>query len=421
MTQKNIIFLRGSFFLIVFIVMVSIFVKGEIIALCGGKFITLAGKDIEKGTLLIKDGRILDLGEKVSFPSEVKIIDVKGLIILPGPIDSFTHLGVSDILPENQDFDEKTNPITPHLHIIDSLNPNSKNISLVRKFGITTALIAPGETNVLSGQSALINLLGTSIEEMIIKFPLGVHANLGELPKGFYGSKGKMPSTRMGEVALLREIFIQTKEYLFYQNQINTSEDKQFGFKNTFIQEKKVILQSLIPVVEKKLPLIIRANRTSDILAALRIAKEFDLKIILNHGAESYKVARLLKKRRVPVLLGPTSSYFAQVETERSNYKNALLLWKEGVKFSFQSLSGQRVDNLFYQASQAIRNGLPCREALKALTLYPAQIFGVADKLGSIEKGKLANLVVFEGNPLIEINSKLKMVIIKGQIIQNNY
>lgn len=411
-----------SLYFIVSLVSRNVFPQEKIIALQGGRFINILRAGVEEGTLLIKGGKIWDFGKNISIPDGAKIIDIKGLLVIPGPIDSFTHLGITDVQPENQDFDEKTNPLTPHLRIIDSFNPEARNISLVRKLGVTTALIAPGETNVLSGQSALINLAGEKEEELIIKFPVGIHANLGEVPKMYYGEKGLMPSTRMGEVALLRQILTETKNYIRFRGKyVDFLDSKQkLSFRSPIPQQKKFILQSLIPVVNKKLPLIIRANRKSDILTALRIAREFDLRIIINHGAESYLMAEVLAKEAIPVIWGPVSSFYSRIETAQSRYGGIVLLWKAGVKFAFQSFSSQKIENIYSQAALAIKYGLPFKEALKGLTIYPAQIFGVSDKLGTLEKRKLANLVVYEGNPLLETDSKLMLLIINGRIVINN-
>jgi len=264
----------------------------------------------------------------------------------------------------------------------------------------------------------LIHLSGETIDEMLIKFPVGIHANTGELPKLFYGKKGMMPSTRMGEVALLRQTLIDAMDYFSKLNREQKEIKGGLKFKEPSTLEMDFILNSLVPVIKKELPLIIRANRKDDILTALRIAKEFNLKIIINHGAESYKVAKDLSAKNIPVLVGPESSYFKRIETLDSTFDNVVHLWKAGVKFSFQSSSSHEISNIFYQAQLGIKYGLPYREAIKALTIYPAQIFGVDDRLGSLEKGKIANLVVFDGDPL-DINSKIKLIIINGKIIEN--
>ena len=188
--------------------------QNETLAVCSGKLYTITKGVIKEGVLLIQNGRILALGKNVSVPEHAKIIDASDLTVLPGFIDAFTNLGTADIGSIHQDFDEATSPVLPHMRIIDAINPENQFIPLARKFGITTVLCAPGEGNLLSGQSALVNLYGGTLEEMVIKFPVAVHGSLGEAPKMRYGPKGRYPMTRMGEIALLRQTLIQTREYL---------------------------------------------------------------------------------------------------------------------------------------------------------------------------------------------------------------
>lgn len=399
----------------------GLFPQDKKLAIRGGKLITVTRGDIENGVLLIRNGKIEAIGKDIHIPSDAKVIDASKCTVLPGLIDSFTNLGTTEVELIDKDFDEATSPVTPHLRIIDALNSDNSYIPLARKRGVTAALSAPGEGNLLSGQSALIHLAGQSVEDMVIKFPVAVHGNLGEAPKLRYGKKEKMPSTRMGEAALLRQTLIDAQDHL---HKILTYEKK----KKEFVKKEKgeeplppstdFKLQSLIPVIKGEMFLIFRANRHDDILTALRIAEEFHLKIIINHGAEAYRVADKLASRNIPVLVGPVASYFQRIETRRAAYESVLHLHKAGVKFAFQTGSVQNISDLLYQAELAVTYGLPYEEAIKALTLYPAQIFGVDDELGSLEKGKTADVVIFEGDPLKRL-SKVRMVIIKGEILED--
>ena len=395
----------------------------QTIVIQGGKFITMTQGIIDDGMLLIREGKIVDISKNFHIPDDAKIIDASGCIILPGFIDCFTNLGTADIESFGCDDDEATSPVTPHLKIIDALNPENSFIPLVRKRGITTVLCAPAEGNLISGQSGLIHLYGSSVEEMIIKFPIAIHASLGEIPKLRYGKKNQYPSTRMGEAALLRQTLIETSEYL---NKIKTyvkrlKEYKKGKDKNS--QEKPtppetdLKLQALIPVLEKKLPIIVSANRLDDILTALRIADEFNLNLIINKGAEAYKVADKLAAKNIPVIIGPVASYQQRLETKGAIYENAYKLHTAGVKIAFQTGSVQNFADLLYQAETAVSYGLPYEEALKALTYYPAQIFKVDKMLGSLEKDKLADIIIFEKNPLKSL-ARVKTVIIKGGIIE---
>ncbi len=394
-----------------------------------GKCITVTRGTIENGAILIRDGKIQALGPDLECPLDARIIDASSLTVMPGLIDSFTNLGAVEIERSNRDFDEETTPLTPHLRIIDAINPENSFIRVERKNGVTSVLCAPGEGNLLSGQSALIHLAGESIEEMIVKFPVAVHGNLGEEPKLRYGKKGVYPSTRMGLAALLRQTLIDANDYLNrfldYQKKVEEFEKKEK--KREKDKSEKPLpfeidfkLHALLPVIKGGLPLILRANRLDDILTGLRIAEEFKLNLIINHGAEAYRVADKLALKNIPVLFGPLESYFQKMETKGASYEGIIELYRKGVRFAFQTGSIQNVSSLLAQAERAISFGLPYEEAIKALTIYPAQIFGVENKLGSVEEGKIADLVVFEGDPLTRL-SKVKMVIINGEVVEEMF
>jgi len=394
----------------------QLFSQHDVLVFEGGRIITITRGIIEQGTIVIEKGRIVDIGKNIFIPERSKVIDVSSFTILPGLIDSFTDLGAVDVEEDQRDNDEATHPLTPHLRIIDALNPANRFIPLARNSGITTALTAPGEGNLLSGQSALIHLFGEKMEEMIVKFPVAVHANLGELPKLRYGEKGRMPSTRMGEAALLRQTLIDVQGYI--KKMEDYERKKEQSNEKIIPPDNDLKLQSLIPVIKRELPLIVRANRYDDILTALRIGEEFDLRIILNHGAEAYRLAETLADRKIPVLVGPFSSYYQRMETKNSCYQNVAQLSRRGVKFAFQTGGVKNFSTLINQAKTAIKYGLSLEEAYKGLTLYPAQILGLEGELGSLEKGKIADIVVFSGDPLEE-TSTVKLVIIKGKIMHS--
>ena len=400
----------------------------EVLAIRGGRLVTITRGEIENGVLLIKEGKISAIGMDIAIPQGAKVIDATGYIVLPGFIDSFTNLAAVEAegIEETRDYDEATSPITPHLRIIDAINPESKLLQVARRSGVTAALSAPGEGNLLSGQSALIRLLGDRVEEMVVKFPVAVHGSLGEAPKLRYGAKGKAPATRMGAAALLRQTLIDAQNYLDKINryeaelkeyQQKEKEGKADPAKRPAPPAVDFKLKSLIPVIKGELPLIVRANRMDDILTALRIADEFQLKLILNHGADAHKVTERLASRNIPVIVGPLTPYRQTIETSQATYKNAAVLNKAGVTIAFQTGSVRQVGNLLYEAGQAVSHGLPYEEALKALTINPAEIFRVADELGSLEEGKRADIIIFDGDPLNPL-SHIKMVIIGGKICE---
>lgn len=398
-----------------------------LIAIKNGKLITITRGILEGGTILIKEGKIAAIGKNVSIPASARVIDASKFTVMPGLIDAFTNLGASDIMSQNNDYEEGTSPVTPHMRIIDSIYPENRFISLARKTGITTVLCAPGEGNLISGQSALIHLSGHNVDDMIIIAPAAVHGNMGEIPKLKYGAKRQYPSTRMGEAALLRQTLLNSRDYM----------KKKFDYKKKFEEfEKKrkkgksdsskkpspppsdFKLEALIPVLKRELPFVVRANRIDDILTTLRITEEFNIKLILNHAADGFRVASKLAEKDISVLVGPVSSYYQREETSRASMENAAILHRAGVKIAFQTGSFKNYGDLLSQARKSVSYGLPAQEALKAMTIYPAEIFGVADQIGSLEKGKAADLILFDGDPLQAV-SKVVMVIIGGTVIED--
>jgi imidazolonepropionase-like amidohydrolase len=402
--------------------------QDKVILIKDGKILTMDGREIITGSVLVKGEKISAVGKNVAAPDKAKVINAKGKLIMPGFIDAYTALGLIEIpgVPVSVDYDEATNPSTPQMRVIDGLNPTSELIPITRVNGITTVLSAPGEGNVFSGQSALINLDGLTVENMIIKFPLALHMNLGEYPKSRYGSKRRMPSTRMGIAALVRQEFAKAQEYLAKKEKYDEELKQQQEHGEKAKEEKKsqpapppkdLKLEALCMALTKKVPVIVRAHRVDDIMTAIRLAEEFNLKLILLHATDAYKVVDILAEKNIPVLVGPITTQPASMETLGAIYENAALLAKNGVKIAIVSSSAHGVRNLPYEAGIAVAYGLPKMEALKAITINPAEILEVADVIGSLQKGKIANVIVVQGDPL-EITSKVTNVIIKGREIE---
>lgn len=391
--------------------------QDETVALRGARLLTITQGVIDSGVLVMRGGSIIAIGAQVPIPSDARVIDVAGRTVMPGLIDGFTNLGAADIPSLGQDDDEATDPVTPHLRITDALNPANRFIPMARNSGVTTALCAPAEGNLLSGQSALIRLAGTTIEEMVLSTPVGIHGSLGEAPKIRYGPKGRAPMTRMGAAALLRQTVVNAKGYAeklaLYQRKRAEYEAGSAEQEPTR-PDRDFKLEALLPVVGGQKPLILGADRLDDIYTALRITAEFELPIVLNHGAEAHRLASELAERDIAVIWGPVGAAYRELESERGTPATPALLSEAGIRFAFQTGSIENVAGLLDQARAAIIHGLPPEEALKALTLYPAQIFKVADRIGSLEVGKLADIVVFDGDPLAEL-AKVEMVFIGGR------
>jgi imidazolonepropionase-like amidohydrolase len=391
--------------------------RADDVAIRGARLLTVTNGVIDDGTLIMQGGKITALGSDIPVPTGIEVIDGDGKTVLPGFIDGFTNLGTVDFPSLGEDDDEATDPVMPQLRIIDGFNPDNRFIPAARSFGITTVLCAPAEGNLLSGQSALMNLAGTHLEDMTVAFPVGVHANLGESPKLRYGKKNRSPMTRMGAAALLRQTLVDARgcadKIERYQKELSEYE-KGENEKKPSPPKKDMKLEALMPVVRAEMPLIVSADRLDDIHTALRIAEEFDLKIVLNHGAEAHRLAEELSQRNIPVIWGPADASFRELESKGGTLETPYKLHQAGIKFTFQTGSINNLSGLLQQAREAVVHGLPKEEAIKALTLAPATIFGVSDQLGSLEVGKSANVVVFDGDPLEEL-SKVEMVFIKGE------
>lgn len=395
------------------------------LALRGGRIMTVTRGILEDGIILIRDGRIAAVGPAVIIPGDAEVVDIPGLVVCPGFFDAYTNIGTTDPEASERDDDEATSPLTPHLDILDSLNPANRYIPEARRFGVVYALSAPGRGNLLAGSSALIRLRGDEARAMAVKTPAAVHANLGEAPKLRYGAKNVYPSTRMGQAALLRQTLIETQEYIaareaYERKAASWTEKESRGEKQEGDKPEppspNARMDALVPVLKKEIPLVLTANRMDDILTALRIADEFNLRIILNEGAEAPKVKDRLAARGIPVLLRPRAAYKLTPETEGAGFEGAVQLVRAGIRVAFQTGTIQNLGDLIPQAQQAIVHGLRDDEALRALTLWPAEIFGVADRTGSIVKGKAADLVVFDRNPL-RSPARVKLVVIGGEIV----
>lgn len=388
------------------------------IVLKGGTILTISQGEIQNGTLIMHQGRIIDVGRNIAIPDGLEIIDVTGQFVMPGLIDGFTNLGLTDIPSFGEDDDEATSAMTPQLNVLDGLNPDNRYIPVARESGITSALCAPGEGNLLSGTSALIHLAGSTADDMDLASPIGVNGSMGEAPKARYGKNNQAPMTRMGIAAMLRQTFIDA---LDYKNKLERYEMKLQAFESGEKDADKpdpvktdFKLAALVPVVAGELPLIVSADRFDDIHTLLRIAKEFGVKVILNHGAEAYRVSEILAERKIPVILGPTTRMHQRHETFQPVPDAALKLHEAGVTFAFQTGSITNVTGLMEEARHAVAHGLPQEAALQALTLDAAGIFNVGDEIGSLEKDKLADIAVFNKHPL-DGTAKVAMVFIRGE------
>ncbi len=384
-----------------------------VIAIVGGLVKPMNGPDIPGGTVLIKDGRILEVGKDLAIPQGATVVDAKGKIVMPGMIDSNTNVGLNEIemVTATRDEDEGTDVVTPQVWVGDAYMPASEVIPVTRMNGITSVLVAPGENNVIGGISMLAELDGRLTSELTVKARVGMHLSLGEPPKEKWGDKNVV-QTRMGIVAKVREVLTKAQEYARKLEEYEKKKDDPKAEKPGY--DAKML--ALVPVVRGEMPVIVRAHKVDDIRTALRLADEFKLKIILSHGTEAWKIADELAKRKIPVLVGPINQQPSEIETGGATYENADILFRAGVKIAIQTGDTHNVRNLPFMAGLACAYGLPEEEALKAMTVNPAEIFGVADQVGVLAKGARADVVIVDGSP-IQPRSKVVAVYIRGRQI----
>jgi imidazolonepropionase-like amidohydrolase len=390
--------------------------SNEAYAIRNARIVTVSGAVIEKGTVVISNGKIAALGASVSVPSGAKVIDGSGLSVYPGLIDSGTTLGLQEIssVAGGQDTSE-IGDNNANVHVNVAINASSTHIPVTRVNGITTALTAP-QGGQIAGQSALINLAGWNWKEMTLKTPVAMHINWpggrGGGGGGFGGFQNQrsIPEIRREQdrqIENLKKVLLEAKAY----GEAKDARAKDSSLPKLDIDLKK---EALIPVLRGQIPVVVEVELARDIKKAVEFADEMKLKIIISGGVEAHKVADLLKAKNIPVIVGPILRFpVNEDDPYDAPFTNASLLAKAGVKIAFQTGDSAYSRNLPYHAGMAAAFGLPKEEALKALTIYPAEIWGVADKLGSIEQGKVANLIVTDGDPL-EILTQVKYLFIAG-------
>ena len=377
-----------------------------------GKIFTMTGTVLENGEVLIKNGKILEVGENLNYDGE-EIIDVKGAWVLPGMIDAHCHVGIfeENMGFEGADGNEMTNPITPELRAIDGINPFDRSFKDAREAGITTVVTGPGSANVIGGQFVALKTYGTVIDRMILKEPVAMKIAFGENPKRVYNGKGKAPMTRMATAALLRETLLETKNYI---EKKENAENKEEFF------DKKLKYEALIPIINKEIPLKAHAHRADDILTAIRIAKEFDVNLTLDHCTEGHLIANAIKESGRNAIVGPTMTSNSKIELTNKTFETPNILTEEGVKVAI--MTDHPVIPIQYLpvcASLAMKEGLGFEDALKSITINAAEIVGISDNVGSIEKGKDADITILSGSPF-ELSTKTLYTIIDGKIVYKN-
>ena len=373
------------------------------------RIITGTGKVYENGCIVFDDKiRFIGNGYTEAVDEE---IDVKGLTVTPGLIDAHTHIGLfGDSLGfEGADANEDSDPITPHLRAIDGINPQDRMFEEARKAGVTSVVTGPGSANAIGGQFAAIKTAGVCVDDMIIKAPCAMKMALGENPKTVYNEKSQTPMTRMGTLALIRETLYKAKNY---------KDDLKKYYEDTEENDKPEFdmrLEAMLPVINKEIPVKIHAHRADDICSAIRLGKEFDLDITIEHCSDGDAVADILQRENIPVMLGPTLSDRSKPELANLSFETYKNLSERGLDVAIITDHPEiTIENLTLCATMAVKHGMREELALKAITSTAAKNCRIADRVGSLEVGKDADIAIFTELP-IRFDARCIMTFINGE------
>ncbi|HYX70283.1 MAG TPA: amidohydrolase family protein [Terriglobales bacterium] len=394
----------------------------QAIVLRGGKLLTITHGVIEDGVLVMENGKITAVGKAgaVAIPKGARVIEVPGMTVYPGLIDSETNLGLTEIqaVQMSNDLIEMSDEIMPHMHVSDAFHAESSLIPITRVNGVTNAIVAPDSQDTLPGQDSFIQLAGRDRDQMLLVKDVAMPMNFtGAQRRNRSFENAKFPFTRMGMAEQLRQAFIDAQEYGrkladYQKKQANGQTEKKGDEPSPPKRDLK--LEALLPYLAGEKPVVLSAEESNDLQTAVDLAHEFNLKIVLNHVTHTQSVLDYIAALKVPVIVGPIYDFPHDDQRYDTVYKLPAELAKRGVKIAFASYDSHNARNLPYAAGYAVAYGLPYDEALKAITLNPAEIWGVADRLGSLDAGKSANVVVANGDPL-DVRTDVKMVFIQGR------
>ncbi len=371
---------------------------------------TMAGEDIDGGAVLIgDDGKIIAVGRDVNLCEGAdEVIDAEGRLVTPGCIEAHCHIGLSGsaIRWEGAEQNEKSDPITPHMRGIDGVNPTDEMFKNAISHGITSACTGPGSSNVVGGTFVAIKLVGDCVDKMVIKNPVAMKCAFGENPKDVYGQSGKKaPITRMAIATMIRELLFKTQQYL---------RAKEAGKDPTF----DIKLEAMIPVIKKEIPLKAHAHRSHDIYTAIRIAKEFDVLLTIDHCTDGALIKEDILASGYPAIVGPSFGRKSKAELINKGFSTVGELHKAGVSVSITTDAPiTPIEYLPFCAGLAVSEGLDYNEAWKAITINPATHMGISDRVGSLEAGKDGDVVIWNADPLTVVGAKAYRTIIDGKVV----
>ncbi len=385
--------------------------NNNITAIINGNIKTMACKEYNAGTILIENGKILSVGDDIEIPESADVIDAEGRMILPGFVDVHSHIGMWEESTgfEGSDGNEITDPVTPQMRAIDGAYPLDPAFEEAYKHGVTTVVTGPGSANVIGGQFFALKTYGHCVDDMKVKDPVAMKCAFGENPKRCYGKNDKSPMTRMAIASIMRDSLEATIDYM---NRKATA--LQDGSPLTPHNRK---YEALIPVIKKELPFKVHAHRADDILTAIRIAKEYDLRLTLDHCTDGHLVADEIVDSGFPAVIGPSFGFKSKLELKNKTFETAAILCHKGVKVAI--MTDHPVFNQYELpifAGLAVKSGMTRQEALEAITINPAQIGEIDERVGSIEEGKDADIVIWDNDPL-SLEYRVFMTIIDGKAV----
>ena len=382
-----------------------------------GNVMTMAGPAFV-GDVAIENGKIVAVGQSLSY-SDAEVRDVTGMTVMPGIVDPHCHIGMwEDAMGfEGADGNECTNPITPELRAIDAINPYDRCFEEAVAGGVTTCVTGPGSANVIGGQFVAIKTYGDSVDDMVLRFPVAVKAAFGENPKRVYNGKNQTPSTRMATAALMRKALIEAQEYNEKLEKGKADPEK--------MPERNLGKEILARVIRRELPLKIHAHRADDILTAIRICREFKLRYTLDHCTEGYLITDKLKEALSEdcegIIVGPLLTDRSKIELKNLSFKAPKVLEQAGIEYAMMTDHPVTPEQyLPICTAVAVREGASEEGALKAITINAAKITGIADRVGSIEVGKDADIAVFSGHPF-DFRSRCVLTLVNGKVAHEEH
>jgi imidazolonepropionase-like amidohydrolase len=368
-------------------------------AIMGARIVPVTGDPIEGGTILTDAGKIVAVGGPgLEVPADAEVVDAAGKWVLPGFIDAHTHVGLHEEAEgwAGSDVNEMTRPVTAYVRALDAINPADQGFRDAIGGGVLSVNINPGSGNPIGGQTAAVKCWGRVVDQMVLREPAGLKSALGENPKRIYGERKETPSTRLGTAAVIREAFVQAGNYLA---KLAAAEQQPPSERKPV--DRDLGLEALGRVLRREIPWRQHCHRADDIATAIRISREFGYELVIDHGTEAHLLADLIAAESIPVIIGPLFTSRSKVELRNRSLANPGRLAAAGVTIAITTDHPVvPINFLIHQASLAVKEGLDPGTALRAITINPARIVGIADRLGSLEPGKDADLVIWSGDPL---------------------